>query len=96
MLFLIERCQCIAGCYAEDCIATNQGDHADSWKQWACEQQNWITEQWKKMTWSHESRFLLNQADGSVRVMHYGKKTSWQRQCDALGHVLLRNLVPPT
>ena len=61
------------------------------------EQQNWTMEQWKKMAWSDESRFLLQHVAGQVRVrdgsrMHCGKKASWWRQCDALGYILLGNL----
>lgn len=36
--------------------------------QWAREHQNWTTEQWKKVAWSDESRFLLHHVDGRVRV----------------------------
>ncbi|KAK3536143.1 hypothetical protein QTP70_031330 [Hemibagrus guttatus] len=37
-------------------------------QQWAREHQNWTTEQWKKVAWSDESRFLLHHVDGWVRV----------------------------
>ncbi|KAK3519048.1 hypothetical protein QTP70_016372 [Hemibagrus guttatus] len=40
--------------------------HCRKRQQWACERQNWTTEQWKKVTWSDESRFLLHHVD--VRV----------------------------
>ena len=36
--------------------------------QWARECQNWTLEQWKKVAWSDESRFLLDHVDGHVRV----------------------------
>lgn len=36
--------------------------------QWAREHQNWTPEQWKKVVWSGQSRFSLEQADGRVRV----------------------------
>ena len=36
--------------------------------QWACECRNWTLEQCKKVTWSDESRFLLDHVDGRVRV----------------------------
>ena len=36
--------------------------------QWARERRNWTLEQWKKVSWSDESRFLLDQVDGRVRV----------------------------
>ena len=36
--------------------------------QWARERQNWTMEQWKKVAWSDESRFLLHHVDGRVRV----------------------------
>ena len=38
--------------------------------QWAREHQNWTLEQWKKVAWSDESRFLLDHADGRVCVRH--------------------------
>jgi len=58
--------------------------HHRKHQQWVCEHQNWTIEQWKKVAWSDESRFLLHHMDGRVRVsltcgthgtrMHYGKK----------------------
>ena len=36
--------------------------------QWAHERRNWTLEQWKKVAWSDESRFLLDHVDGHVRV----------------------------
>ena len=36
--------------------------------QWACEHRKWTLEQWKKVAWSDESRFLLDHVDGHVRV----------------------------
>ncbi|MCJ8748985.1 hypothetical protein PDJAM_G00170790 [Pangasius djambal] len=36
--------------------------------QWTGEHQNWTMEQWKKVAWSDESRFLLHHVDGRVRV----------------------------
>ena len=73
--------------------------------QWAHECRNWTLEQWKKVAWSDESRFLLDHVDGRVRVhrlpggsdvtrMHCGKTTSQWRECDALGNVLLGTLGP--
>ena len=64
---------------------------------WACGRRNWTLEQWEKVAWSDESRFLLQHVAGQVRVrdgsrMHCGKKASWWRQCDALGNILLGNL----
>lgn len=55
--------------------------------QWACECKNWTIEQWKKVSWSDESQFILDHVDDRVRVrcllaeemapgMHYGKKVS--------------------
>ena len=71
-------------------------------QQWASEHQNWTTEQWKKVAWTDESRFLLNHMDGLMCAsltwgkhgtrMHYEKKACQRRQCDALGNVLLGNL----
>ncbi|KAL0163875.1 hypothetical protein M9458_039628, partial [Cirrhinus mrigala] len=40
--------------------------HLQKRQQWACEHQNWITEQWKKVAWSDES--LLHHVDGWVHV----------------------------
>ncbi|KAK3533242.1 hypothetical protein QTP70_013655 [Hemibagrus guttatus] len=37
-------------------------------QQWAREHQNWTTEQWKKVAWSDESRFLLHHVDVQVCV----------------------------
>lgn len=42
--------------------------------QWALEHLNWSAEQWKKVAWSGESRFLLYQADGEVRVRRLTEK----------------------
>ena len=36
--------------------------------QWARKHQNWTLGQWKKVAWSDESRFLLDDVDGRVRV----------------------------
>ena len=38
--------------------------------QWAHERRNWTLEQWKKVAWSDESRFLLDHEDGRVHVCH--------------------------
>lgn len=37
---------------------------------WACDHQNWTTEQQKKLAWSDESRFLLRHVAGRVCVGH--------------------------
>ncbi|KAK3519768.1 hypothetical protein QTP70_003892 [Hemibagrus guttatus] len=42
--------------------------HCRKRQQWAREHQNWTTEQWKKVAWSDESRFLLHPVDGRVHV----------------------------
>ena len=76
--------------------------HRQKRLQWARERRNWTLEQWKKVAWSDESRFLLDHMAGRVRVapftwgsdgtrMHCGKTTSWWRECDALGNVLPGN-----
>ena len=44
--------------------------HRRKHQQWAREHQNWTTEQWKKVAWSDESRFLLHHVDGQVCVHH--------------------------
>ena len=36
--------------------------------QFAREHKDWTLEQWKKVMWSDESRFILFQSDGRVRV----------------------------
>ncbi|MCI4375533.1 hypothetical protein PGIGA_G00110650 [Pangasianodon gigas] len=36
--------------------------------QWAREHQNWTMEQWKKVPWSNESRFLLHHVDSQVHI----------------------------
>ncbi|KAK3553071.1 hypothetical protein QTP86_031172 [Hemibagrus guttatus] len=64
------------------------------------EHQNWTTEEWKKVAWSDESRFLLNHVDGRVHVHRLpGEHVasgctmgSRRRQCHALGNVMLGNL----
>lgn len=35
---------------------------------WAQERRNWSLEEWKKVAWSDESRFLLHHADGRIRI----------------------------
>ena len=75
--------------------------HCRKHLQKACELQNWTLEQWKKVAWSEESRFLLQYMDGQVRVhrlpgeeMAPGctwKKTSRWRDYDALDNVLPGN-----
>ena len=78
--------------------------HCRKCLQWACECWNWTVEQWKKVAWSDESRFLFDHMDGRVRVqcapftwgsdgirMHCGKTASRLRECDAVGNVLLGN-----
>ncbi|GBM51158.1 hypothetical protein AVEN_2507-1 [Araneus ventricosus] len=36
--------------------------------QWAREHRDWTTDEWKRVTWSDESRFLIHHVDGRVRV----------------------------
>ncbi len=38
--------------------------------QFAQAHQNWIIEDWKYVAWSNESRFLLRNLDGRVRIWH--------------------------
>uniref|UniRef100_A0AAY5JYT4 Cadherin domain-containing protein n=1 Tax=Esox lucius TaxID=8010 RepID=A0AAY5JYT4_ESOLU len=74
--------------------------HCQKLLEWACEHQNWTTEQWKKVACSDESSFLLHHMDGQVRVAYlensWHQDALWEasrwRQCDALGNVLLGNL----
>ena len=42
--------------------------HHQKCLQWARERRTWTLEQWKKVAWSDESRFLLDHVDGRVRV----------------------------
>ncbi|KAK3520557.1 hypothetical protein QTP70_026490 [Hemibagrus guttatus] len=98
----ISKTAALVGCSQSVVPQTSQGAHADPMhrQQWGFEHQNWTTEQWKKVAWSDESRFL--HVDGRVCAsltwgthgtrMHYGKKVSQRRQCHALGNVLLGNL----
>ncbi|KAK3535233.1 hypothetical protein QTP70_005025 [Hemibagrus guttatus] len=44
--------------------------HLRKCQQWAREYQNWTVEQWKKVTWSDESHFLLHHVDCQVHVRH--------------------------
>ncbi|KAK3536927.1 hypothetical protein QTP86_027060, partial [Hemibagrus guttatus] len=55
-------------------------------QQWTREHQNWTTEQWKKVAWSDESRFLLHHGDGRVRVPripgeHMAPECTMGRRC---------------
>ncbi|GFW95365.1 transposable element Tcb2 transposase [Trichonephila clavipes] len=34
----------------------------------ACQHQHWTVDDWKHVTWFHESRFQLNRADGRARI----------------------------
>ncbi|KAF3698669.1 hypothetical protein EXN66_Car014356 [Channa argus] len=43
--------------------------HCQERLHWAHERQNWTMEQWKKVAWSGESRFLLHHVDGRVHVL---------------------------
>ncbi|GBN92610.1 Transposable element Tc1 transposase [Araneus ventricosus] len=36
--------------------------------QWAREHRDWIMDEWKRVAWSDESRFLIHNVDGGVRV----------------------------
>ena len=42
--------------------------HRRTCLQWTRKRRNWTFEQWKKVAWSDESRFLLDHVDGRVRV----------------------------
>ena len=42
--------------------------HVQKHLQWTREHRNWTLEQWRKVAWSDESRFLLDHVDGRVRV----------------------------
>ena len=44
--------------------------HRQKRLQWARGRRNWTLEQWKKVAWSDESRFLLDHVDGHVPVHH--------------------------
>ncbi|GBM93742.1 hypothetical protein AVEN_99076-1 [Araneus ventricosus] len=36
--------------------------------QWAREHRDWTMDEWKRVTWSDDSRFLIHHVDGLVRV----------------------------
>ncbi|GBM53553.1 hypothetical protein AVEN_571-1 [Araneus ventricosus] len=36
--------------------------------QWAQEHRDWTMDEWKRVAWSEESRFLIHHVDGRVRV----------------------------
>ncbi|GBL97579.1 hypothetical protein AVEN_49100-1 [Araneus ventricosus] len=36
--------------------------------QWAREHRDWTMDEWKRVAWSDESRFLIHHVDGHVRV----------------------------
>ncbi|GBN90008.1 Transposable element Tc1 transposase [Araneus ventricosus] len=38
--------------------------------QWAREHRDWTLDEWKRVAWSDESRFLIHHVDGCVRVRH--------------------------
>ena len=66
------------------------------WKrqQWACEHQNWTTEQWKKLARSDDSRFLLHHVDGRVLVCclpgeHMAQDALWEEGMLVGGSVML-------
>ena len=44
--------------------------------QFAQAHQNWTIEDWKKVAWSDESRFLLRHSDGRVRI--------WRKQLESM------------
>ncbi|GBN93216.1 hypothetical protein AVEN_133253-1 [Araneus ventricosus] len=48
--------------------------------QWAREHRVWTNDQWKRVAWSEEYRFLIHHVDGRVRV------------CRLLGEQLLPSL----
>uniref|UniRef100_A0A8C4Q1N8 Transposable element Tc1 transposase n=1 Tax=Eptatretus burgeri TaxID=7764 RepID=A0A8C4Q1N8_EPTBU len=56
--------------------------------QWAREHRNWTLEQWKKVAWSDESRFLLDHVDGRVRVCRLPGEVM-ARGCTGGGSVML-------
>ncbi|KAK3538082.1 hypothetical protein QTP70_028642 [Hemibagrus guttatus] len=68
--------------------------HCRKHQQWAREGQNWTTEQWKKVAWSDELRFLLHHVDGRVHVRllpgeHMAPGCTMGRRQDGGGSVLL-------
>ncbi|KAJ8417445.1 hypothetical protein AAFF_G00286720 [Aldrovandia affinis] len=77
MLAMIERCQNIVHCsllrmglhsHRPVRVPMLTPVHRRKRLHWAPERQNWTMEQWKKVGWSEESRFLLHHVDGRVRV----------------------------
>ncbi|GBM98433.1 hypothetical protein AVEN_223818-1 [Araneus ventricosus] len=36
--------------------------------QWAREHRDWTMDEWRRVTWSDESRFLIHQVDGRVKL----------------------------
>ncbi|GBO05414.1 hypothetical protein AVEN_12274-1 [Araneus ventricosus] len=38
--------------------------------QWAREHRDWTMDEWKRVAWSDEFRFLIHHVDGHVRVRH--------------------------
>ncbi|GBN38416.1 Transposable element Tcb1 transposase, partial [Araneus ventricosus] len=38
--------------------------------EWAREHRDWIMDEWKRVAWSDESRFLIHHVNGRVRVRH--------------------------
>ncbi len=48
--------------------------------------QNWTVEDWKNVAWSDESRFLLRQSDGRVRI--------WRKEHESMDPSYLFSTVP--
>ena len=79
ILVLIERCQknhciCLLHMGLHSCrpvrVPMLTPVHCQKRQQWACEHQNWTTEQWWKVAWSDESCFLICHVDGRLRLHH--------------------------
>ena len=67
--------------------------------QWAREYQDWTMNKWKKVFWSHVSRFLIHHVDGLFRVQRlFGEHllhpcTADHKQAGVSGHYTLKNVM---
>ncbi|GBM94806.1 hypothetical protein AVEN_134635-1 [Araneus ventricosus] len=50
------------------CVPLLTKRHRQLRLQWAREHRDWTMDEWKRVSWSDESRFLIHYVDGRVRV----------------------------
>ncbi|GFY24913.1 uncharacterized protein TNCV_2691041 [Trichonephila clavipes] len=57
---------------------------------WARQHRQWTVDDWKYVTWSDESRFKLNRADGRLRTLPLASKTPDMSIIEHICHALER------